>query len=789
MKESVLYQKGINADPYEDENLFENEQLEGVKMEENIKSKLDEVTEKLEQGIKSVFESGKFEAYLKTMDKMYNYSTRNIILIHSQYPEASFVAGYRKWQNDLGHQVQKGEKSIQILAPNLYSLTGDKAINDIENRINNSGQSVAWLGRYYITKNYDQTYNIKIINGSNIESNISKEKLKDFVQRNIYKKIILGFKVENVFDLGQTKPLLVKDKEGNEVIHPKAKDLRFSLVDKINDADLDTVKRLYEAVARTSKASINIEKVPGRANGYFSPVEEKIVVDEGLTPTHALKTLIHENVHSNLHSIGKNEVEDKDKNTIETEAEAVAYTVCNHYGVDTSNYSFAYLASWSSGKELKELNQSLETIKKEATSMIEQIDNELKNMKDKSIEEIQEESKFIKHKLFEVNMKNENLINSEVIEQDYNKISVETEKLIQENNKSTVIKDNLNSNTILTKIEIYQVKDEFTREVGFESLDTLINTLKREVNINNYDKVAQFVLPNVEDINMLPDKLYMIGNTSDAIQNYAINGHNVRSISVSDVIVIDDKPYYVDDIGFKVISDFKDKKENSLEFIKKYNESPIETIIKTDPSISELQAKIISSIDQEILRLPSEKMTVKEFLEAGKRQAQDIENASKYVSVQVVWSENSKFNELKGKALSFKEANKLFAIEEAVIKRAKEEGIYPGGYEKTKLQIFIKGNNQKEQLYVYNTRVDIGDGYQQDLKDYMMKSLRESKENCEMAIIKGENLWGDKISKEEVEVKKAKLNIYPLIEEKVDKGSRERVDLLKKNKGNENKER
>ena len=115
------------------------------------KSKVEIITEKLEQEVKAVFESEKFKQYINTMNKFHNYSTRNIILINSQNPEASFVKGYKSWQNDVGHQVQKGEKGIQILAPNMYSLSGESAIRDIENRINKKGE--AWLGSYFISKN------------------------------------------------------------------------------------------------------------------------------------------------------------------------------------------------------------------------------------------------------------------------------------------------------------------------------------------------------------------------------------------------------------------------------------------------------------------------------------------------------------------------------------------------------------------------------------------------------------------------------------------------------------
>lgn len=835
------------------------------------KSKVEIITEKLEQEVKAVFESEKFKQYINTMNKFHNYSTRNIILINSQNPEASFVKGYKSWQNDVGHQVQKGEKGIQILAPNMYSLSGESAIRDIENRINKKGE--AWLGSYFISKNEKGNFDIKIgIDKKIIQTNLDKEALKKFVDTNISKKVIMGFRVENVFDISQTKPIMVKDKDGNEVIHPKAQNLRFSLVDKIKEGDLEQVKRLFEAVTKTSNSDIKIGN-SGKANGYFDLTTNEIVVGEKLQPTHALKTLVHENAHSRLHSFE----DGKTTNSREVEAEAVAYAVCKNYGIDTSDYSFGYLAGWSSSKEVEELQKSLDIIKKESEKMIKEIDLQLESMKDKSIEEIEKESKFLNHEIFkksekEVNkneeVKDEKEINKSEdedkrkeeinkyyvaecvefpslgeyhenltlkeavkiynsipderlrgikgigialdvkgieshvdllvageIQQDYIDMikdyseNKEIKEAIKELKKEFNIEDVQKIEGKDVNVELYQVKDELTRDFGYMSYDTLVNSMKKEVDISNYNKVANFVLPKVKDMNNLLNDIYTAGNT-EQLNKFRVEGEQLRSISMSDVIVVDGKASYVDKFGFKEIENFKENKEvktidESKIFLESFNKNSVEAIMSAANErgieLSKNQAKIVAGLDREILVLPNLIRSVEKYINEGKTLAEQVEKSSKYVSAMVVNSENKVLSDMASKPVSFKELNKAIELESKAINKAKKEEKYNGAYDKTKVQLFIKDGDK---LSVYNEKVYVGQ--EKNLKEAIMKSIEASKKVCEMQYETKQSIYdGGELSKKDLEILKKKLDFYPTLEKKIDSASRERIDLLK----NKNKEK
>lgn len=848
---------------------------EKQEQEKQEKSKIEIITENLEKQVRDVFESEKFKQYINTMNKFHNYSINNILLINSQRPNATFVKGYKSWQNDMGHQVQRGEKGIQILAPNVYSLSGESAMRDIENRIKKKGE--AWLGKYFITKNKNGNFDVAIDVGGarQILSTLNRDELKKFVDTNISKKIIMGFRVENVFDISQTKPIMIKDKDGNEVLHPKAQNLRFTLVDKIKEGDLEQVKRLFEAVARTSKSNISIGNAEG-ANGFFRTATNEIVVDEKLNPTHGLKTLVHENAHSRLHGLD----DGKTRNTEEVEAEAVAYAVCKNYGIDTSDYSFGYLAGWSSDKEVEELKNSLDVIKKESEKMIEEIDKQLEAMKDKSIEEIEKDSKFLNHEMFhrdnkeiEENKENVNVQvqkeeNKENIEKEeknnyyfaecvefpslgeyhnnlslkeaidiYNSIpderlngikgigittnirgiennidllvagkideefinsfddyknNKEIQNSIQKLKKEFNIEEIEKEKATNVNVKIYQVKDELTRDFGYMSYDTLTNSRKNEVSISNYNKVAEFVLPKVDDMNKLPDNIYTAGNTNQ-LNKFVLSGEKMRSLSVSDIIVINDKALYVDDIGFKAIDNFEETKINkeiktvdeSKIFLKNFNENPVETIMSAANErgieLSKNQAKIIAGLDKEVLILPNLIRPVEKYIKQGKELAEQVEKSSKYVSAIVVYSENKVLSDMASKPISFKELNKAMELESKAINKAKKEEKYSGAYDKTKVQLFIKDGDT---LSVYNEKVYVGE--EKNLKESIMKSVEASKKVCEMQYETKQSIYdGGELSKKDLEILKKKLDFYPTLEKKIDSASRERIDLLK----NKNKEK
>jgi len=289
-----------------------------------------EITDKLEQGIKELFESERFKEYLRTMSKFYNYSFNNTLLIAMQKPEATYVAGYTSWQRNFDRQVMKGEKGIKILAPAPYKAQEEREkIDPVTQKpvIGADGKAV--------------TETVEVLRPA--------------------------FKVVSVFDVSQTD----------------GKELPDIIVDELKGT-VENYEAFFDALRQESPVPISFEDIPGGAKGFFSPVESRIAIQEGMSEIQTVKTAIHEIAHAKLHAVKPDEKaapeDKKDRHTKEVEAESVAYTVCQRYGIETSDYSFGYIAGWSSGKETKELKSSLDTIRKTAAEMIEGIDAKLKEL-------------------------------------------------------------------------------------------------------------------------------------------------------------------------------------------------------------------------------------------------------------------------------------------------------------------------------------------------------------------------------------------------------------------------
>ena len=287
-----------------------------------------EITDKLEQGIKELFESERFKEYLRTMSKFYNYSFNNTLLIAMQKPEATYVAGYTSWQRNFDRQVMKGEKGIKILAPAPYKAQEEREkIDPLTQKpvIGTDGKAV--------------TETVEVLRPA--------------------------FKVVSVFDVSQTD----------------GKELPDIIVDELKGT-VENYEAFFDALKQESPVPISFEDIPGGAKGFFSPVESRVAIQEGMSEIQTVKTAIHEIAHAKLHAFKPDEKaapeDKKDRHTKEVEAESVAYTVCQRYGIETSDYSFGYIAGWSSGKETKELKSSLDTIRKTAAEMIEGIDAKLK---------------------------------------------------------------------------------------------------------------------------------------------------------------------------------------------------------------------------------------------------------------------------------------------------------------------------------------------------------------------------------------------------------------------------
>lgn len=299
--------------------------------ERTEKQKVQEITDKLEEGLKELFESEKYKTYLSTMSKFHNYSFNNTLLIAMKKPEATLVAGYKAWQKNFERHVNKGEKAIRILAPAPYKIKEERDKLDPV-----TGEMM-----------FDE-------NG--------------MPQKEQVEVTIPAFRAVSVFDVSQTDGKPIPELEAQELL---------STVEGYED--------FVQALMNVAPVPIGFEDIPGDSKGYFHTEEKRIAVQENMSESQTLKTMVHEVAHSMLHNkeINRDDLIEepaKDRNTKEVEAESVAYTVCQHFGIDTSDYSFGYIAGWSSGKDMKELKSSLDTIRKTASELITGIEGALREL-------------------------------------------------------------------------------------------------------------------------------------------------------------------------------------------------------------------------------------------------------------------------------------------------------------------------------------------------------------------------------------------------------------------------
>ena len=452
--------------------------------------KLKEITDRLEQGIKELFDSDRYKEYLRVMSKFHNYSFNNTLLIAMQKPDASLVAGFQSWKNNFKRNVVKGEKGIKILAPSPFKIRQEMEKIDPETQ--------------------------KPVIGADGKP-VKEEK----------EITIPAFKVVSVFDVSQTE----------------GKELPDITVDMLT-GDVEHFKDVFAALEKTSPVPIGFEKIEGNSHGYYHLEEKRIAIDEGMSELQTIKTAIHEIAHAKLHDIDPNAPKEEqadrpDRRTREVQAESVAYAVCQHYGLDTSDYSFGYVAGWSSGRELDELKSSLETIRSTAAEIINSIDEHL--------QEIQKE---------------------------HDKEQVQKE--VAEPDKDT--------------FSIYQLKrgDE-TRDFRFEPYDRLAAT-GRTADRANYDLIYTAELTPGTSLENIYTR-FNIDHPKD------FKGH---SLSVSDVVVLhqngQDTAHYVDSSGYRQVPEFLQppEKENPLKHVEdtiEQNDNNFDGIINNTPSVDELEKK------------------------------------------------------------------------------------------------------------------------------------------------------------------------------------------------------
>lgn len=425
------------------------------------KQKVQEITEKLEQGIKELFESEKYKNYLNTMSKFHNYSFNNTMLIAMQKPDATLVAGFKAWQKNFDRHVKKGEKGIRILAPAPYKIKEEQEkLNPV-------------TGEIMLDKN-----------GMPITEEVEIK--------------IPAFRVVPVFDVSQT--------DGKELPDIGVNELSGSVED---------YEDFMQALTEVSPVPITYEDIEGEAKGYFHTTDHRIAIQEGMSQSQTIKTAIHEVVHAKLHDRERNQdidaVLDKDRNTKEVEAESVAYTVCQHFGIDTSDYSFGYIARWSSDRDMKELKSSLDTIRKTASELITGIEDRLAELqKDRAVEQKQKQEL----KESTANREAQLLFGSE------------------------------------DRFGIYQLKDtEEARDIHFMGMDYL-ESKGIAVTRENYELL--YTAPLVEGTSLKDIYTRLNIDRPADFRGY--------SLSVSDVVVLhqngENTSHYVDSFGYREVPEF-----------------------------------------------------------------------------------------------------------------------------------------------------------------------------------------------------------------------------------------
>lgn len=448
-----------------------------VQGKEVAESKLDTIMKSLEEGVEKVFTSEQYQMYLQTMATFHNYSFNNTLLIAMQRPDATLLAGYQTWQKKFHRHVKRGEKGIKIIAP------------------------VPVKEKRQVEKIDEETQEIVI--------GIDGQPETETVER-----ILPRFRVTTVFDVSQTEGEPLPSLEVNELA-----------------GDVLIYEDFMKGLEELSPVPFQFQEIDSGAKGYYSNAEKLVAIQTGMSQAQTMKTAVHEMAHAILHDrdvMEENGIT-KDRMTKEVEAESVAYVVCNHFGLDTSDYSFNYVAGWSSGKEMSELRSSMDTIRLTSSKLIADITE----------------------KLLELQKTRE-------LEND-----IKTEELTEESSFFFNIENSY---------AIYQYSQTHD-EMGYQymSLD-FIEKMGMSVKGQDYQMMYRGVL-EVQDT--LED-LYIKFNID---RPEGFKGH---SMSTSDVVILkrdgEMKAYYVNDIGFRELPEFIEQRAEVL------RETNSELVVKQDKS-------------------------------------------------------------------------------------------------------------------------------------------------------------------------------------------------------------
>ena len=488
---------------------------------------MDSIMQNLETGVAELFTSERYQEYLKTMSKFHNYSFNNTLLIAMQRPDATLVTGYRNWQS-MGRQVKKGENGITIIAPTPIKRKKEQAVLD-----------------------HDQ----KPVIGPD-----GKPKTEEV------EVTLPCFKAITVFDIEQTT---------GEPIQTLAPEI---LTAAVEDFDL-----FLQAIREISPVPIRFDAIEGSANGYYHNLDKEIVIKKEMSQSQTLKTAIHETAHARLHDkeIMESQGIEKDRLTKEVEAESVAYCVCSAFELDTSEYSFPYIAGWSSGKEMRELKASMNVIRKTAGEMIDELTEKIEMMLEQKQEKLLAAVEAAGYRFAKEESNSQHLqfipdgthrMQGHLFAKSWNEVERWVEAIIEKGDP--IQKERVERVIYPERFEQSFEEMMFTRKecrlsiyhldkngsgrdqlfVGMEDLQEKGITITADQYRCVY---SSLYLPN-EDMNAI----YSIFN-DDPPADY-----KAHSLSVSDVVIMnqngDMKAYFVDRFGFQELPDFVEERKKIL---------------------------------------------------------------------------------------------------------------------------------------------------------------------------------------------------------------------------------
>ena len=488
---------------------------------------MDSIMQSLESGVEELFTSNRYQEFLKTMAKFHNYSFNNTMLIAMQRPDATLVTSYKNWQS-MGRQVMKGEKGITIIAPAPYKKMKEKEVLDENQR--------PIMG----TDGKPKTEQVEVT--------------------------VPHFKAVTVFDIAQTS---------GEPIQTLAPELLTAAVQ-----DFDS---FMQAIQKISPVPIRFDEIDGNANGYYHNADKEIVIKKGLSESQTLKTAIHETAHAKLHDreIMESQGIEKDRLTKEVEAESVAYCVCSAFELDTSEYSFPYIAGWSSGKEMRELKASMDVIRKTAGEMIDELTGKIEMMLEQKQEKLLAAVEAAGYRFAKEESNSQHLqfipdgthrMQGHLFAKSWNEVERWVEAIIEKG--EPIQKERVERVIYPERFEQSFEEMMFTRKECRLSIYHLDEngTGRDQLFMGMEDLQKKGIMVAADQYRCVYSSLYLPNEDMNAIYSIFNDDppadYKAHSLSVSDVVIMnqngDMKAYFVDRFGFQELPDFVRERKKIL---------------------------------------------------------------------------------------------------------------------------------------------------------------------------------------------------------------------------------